>query len=79
MYACKLQGSGSHPCGHEQHARRHTGEKVKKVAIGVLISLKREAENISSEELETEIRKALEVGLLRIPWLVLKNVMIVEE
>ena len=79
MYACKLQGSGSHPYGREQHARRHTGEKVKKVAIGVLISLKREAENISSEEVETEIRKALEVGLLRIPWLVLKNVMIVEE
>ncbi len=79
MHACKLQGSGSHPYGREQHARRHTGGKVKKVAIGVLISLEREAENISSEELETEVRKALEAGLLRIPWLVLKNVMIVEE
>jgi len=54
-------------------------QKVKKAAIVVLISLKREAENKSTEELETEIRKALEESLLKIPWLVLENVIIVEE
>ena len=54
-------------------------QKVKKAAIVVLISQKREAENKSKEELETEIRKALEEGLGRIPWLVLENVIIVEE
>ena len=54
-------------------------QKVKKAAISVLISLKRETENKSSEEVETEIRKALEEGLVRIPWLVLENVIIVEE
>ena len=54
-------------------------QKAKKAAIVVLISLKREAENKSSEELETEIRKALEESLVRIPWLVLENVVIVEE
>jgi len=54
-------------------------QKFKKAAIVVLISLKREAENKSSEELETEIRKALEESLVRIPWLVLENVVIVEE
>ena len=54
-------------------------QKVKKAAIVVLISLKREAENKSGEELETEIRKALEESLARIPWLVLENVIVVEE
>ncbi len=54
-------------------------QNVKKAAIVVLISLKREAENKGSEELETEIRNALEEGLARIPWLVLENVIIVEE
>jgi len=54
-------------------------QKVKKAAIVVLISLKCEAENKGREELETEIHKALEEGLMRIPWLVLENVIIVEE
>jgi len=54
-------------------------QKVKKAAIVALISLKREAENKSGEELETEIRKALQEGLVKIPWLVLENVIVVEE
>jgi hypothetical protein len=53
--------------------------KIRKAATVLLISLKREAENKSSEELKTEIRKALEKGLLGIPWLVLDNVIVVEE
>ena len=53
--------------------------KIRKAAIVLLISLKREAENKSIEELKTEIRKALEKGLLGIPWLVLDNVTVVEE
>ena len=53
--------------------------KIRKAAIVLLISLKREAENKSSKELKTEIRKALEKGLLGIPWLVLDNVTVVEE
>ena len=54
-------------------------QKVKKAAIVVLISLKSETENKGREELETEIRKALEEGLMGIPWLVLENVVIVGE
>jgi len=54
-------------------------QKVKKAAIVVLISLKSETENKGREELETEIRKALEEGLMGIPWLVLENVIIVGE
>jgi len=57
----------------------HEQTKVKKAAIVILINLKREAENKSSEELETEIRKALEEPLGMIPWLVLENVIVVEE
>ncbi len=53
--------------------------KIRKAAIVLLISLKREAENKSIEELKTEIRKAFEKGLLGIPWLVLDNVIVVEE
>ena len=54
-------------------------QKVKKAAIVALISLKREAETKRSEQLKTEIQKVLEEGLAKIPWLVLKNVIIVEE
>ena len=57
----------------------HEQTEVKKAAIVILINVKREAENKSREELETEIRKALEEGLMRIPWLVLENIIIVEE
>jgi len=57
----------------------HEETTVKKAVIVVLISLKRETENKSSEEVEAEIRKALAEGLARIPWLVLENVIIVEE
>jgi len=52
---------------------------VKKAVIVVLISLKHEAEHKTKKELETEIRKALAEGLARIPWLILENVIIVEE
>jgi len=58
---------------------KHEQTEVKKAAIVILINVKREAENKSREELETEIRKALEEGLGRIPWLVLENVIVVEE
>ena len=54
-------------------------QTVKKVAIVVLISLAHEAKNKSGEELKTEIQKALEEGLAKIPWLFLENVIIVEE
>lgn len=51
----------------------------KKAAIVVLISLAHEAENRTGEELETEIQKALKEGLAKIPWVVVENVIIVEE
>ncbi len=54
-------------------------QKVKKAAIVILISLTGETENKSSEELETEIRKALKECLLKIPWMKLENVIIVKE
>jgi len=58
---------------------KHEETKIRKAAIVVLISLKQKAENKSSEELKTEIQKALEERLLRIPWLVLDSIIIVEE
>ncbi len=57
----------------------HAQTTVKKAAIVVLISLAHEAEKKTSEELETEIRKAVLQSLARIPWLVVENVIIVEE
>ncbi len=54
-------------------------QKVRKAAIVALFSLKREAQTKSSKEIETEIRKALEESLSRIPWLVLENVIVAEE
>ncbi len=53
--------------------------KFKKAAIVVLISLKLEAEGKSSEEIKTEILKAFEEGPVRIPWLVLEDVIVVQE
>jgi len=47
--------------------------------IVVLVSLTHETENQNRKELETEIRKALEEDLARIPWLILENVIIVQE
>jgi len=58
---------------------RREQTKRKKAVLVVLISLAREAESKTTEELETEIRKALEDGLARIPWLVVENVVVVEE
>ena len=57
----------------------HKQTKFKKAAIVILISLKREAENKSSEEIKTEVLKALEEGLVRIPWLVLEDVIVAQE
>ena len=54
-------------------------QKVKKAAIVALISLKREAKTKSSKEIETQIRKALEESLTRIPWLILEKVIVVKE
>jgi len=54
-------------------------QKVKKAAIVALISLSREATIKGSKEIETEIRRALEESLIRIPWLVLENVIVAEE
>ena len=53
--------------------------KGKKAAIVVLISLMHEAGNKSDEEIEAEIRKALEDGLSMMPWLRLENIVVVEE
>ena len=57
----------------------HEKTTVKKAVIVVLISLTQDAEHKTRKELETEIRKTLERGLLRIPGLILENVVIVEE
>lgn len=53
--------------------------EVKKIALVVLVSLKREAENRSSEELKTAILEAIKEGLGRVPWLVLEDVVVVQE
>lgn len=42
-------------------------------------SLAHDAENKSSEGLETEICKALEEGLARILWVAVENVIVAEE
>lgn len=57
----------------------HEETTVKKAVIVVLISLTHETEHKTRKELETEIRKTLEEDLARIPWLILENVIIVEE
>lgn len=51
----------------------------RKAVLVVLIRLVREAENKTTEEIATEIRKALEGDLARISWLAVENVIIVEE
>jgi len=57
----------------------HKQTKFKKAAIAILISLSHEAEKKTSNEIKTEILKALEEGLVRIPWLVLEDVIVVQE
>lgn len=52
---------------------------LKKAAIVVLISLTREAEKKTSEELKTEIHKALKEGFAKIPWVAVESVTILEE
>jgi len=54
-------------------------QKVKKVAIVALISLKREAQTKSSKEIEAEIRKVLKDGLSMVSWLRLESIVVVEE
>jgi len=53
--------------------------KGKKAAIVVLIRLAHEAEEKTIEELKTEIHKAIEEGLARIPWVAVETVIILEE
>jgi len=57
----------------------HSQNLVKKAAIVVLINLVRDAEKKTSEELKTEIYKALEEGLARIPWVAVEKVVILQE
>ena len=57
----------------------HTQTPVKKAAIVVLIRLAHEAEKKTSEDLETEIHKVLEEGLVRIPWVAVEKVIVIEE
>jgi len=54
-------------------------KRIKKAAIVILITLKREAKNKSSKESETEIRKTIEQALARIPYVIVDNVTIVKE
>ena len=54
-------------------------KRIKKAAIVILITLKREAKNKSSKESETEIRKTIEQALARIPYVTVDNVTIVKE
>ncbi len=51
----------------------------KKAVILVLISLEHEAENKRGKELETEIRKVLEEGLAKLPWVAVEQVILVKE
>ena len=57
----------------------HAQTTVKKAAIVVLIKLAHEAEKKTSEELKTEIHKAIEEGLARIPWVAVDKVIVLEE
>jgi hypothetical protein len=52
---------------------------VKEAAIVILVDLRLEAVRKSSSELEAEIRQALEKGLVKIPGLAVKDVIVVEE
>jgi hypothetical protein len=45
----------------------------------IFISLAHEAEKKTSEELKTEIQKALEEGLARISWVAVEKVIVLEE
>lgn len=53
--------------------------EVRKAAVVILINLKREAASKGNSELEAEIRKALEEALVKIPGLVVKDIIVVEE
>jgi hypothetical protein len=53
--------------------------EIKRAAIVVLISLQREAQEKSSAELKAKILKALEEGFWSMPWVVLEDVIVVQE
>jgi hypothetical protein len=55
------------------------GEKTKKAAVVVLICLEREAYTKSSVEIEASLREVLQESFARIPWLVLKSVVVAQE
>jgi len=56
----------------------HAQTPIRKAAIVILIKLAHEAEKKSSEELKTEIQKALKECLSRIPWVAVEKVIILE-
>lgn len=58
---------------------RARANPLKKAAIVILISLAHEAEKKTSEELKTEIHKALKKGFARIPWAAVERVIVLEE
>jgi hypothetical protein len=64
---------------NSQVGKRARANPVKKAAIVIFISLAHEAEKKTSEELKTEIQKALEEGLARIPWVAVEKVIVLEE
>lgn len=57
----------------------HSQIKGKKAVLIVLLSLAHEAKNMRKGELAAEIRKGLERTLAKMPWVGLKNLIIVEE
>ena len=57
----------------------HEQTTVKKAAIVILISLVHDEKKKDIEELKTEIHKAIEEGLARIPRVVVEKVIVIEE
>jgi len=53
-------------------------KRIKKIAIVILITIKREAENKNSKESETEIRETIEQALAKMTYVTVDNVTIVK-
>lgn len=53
--------------------------QIKRAAIVVLISLQREAQEKSKAELKAKILKALEESFWSMPWVILEDVIVVQE
>jgi hypothetical protein len=54
-------------------------EKSKKAAVVVLIHLEPEARTKRSVEIEASLREVLQESFAKIPWLVLKSVVVAQE